>query len=350
MGSASKALKKYLASSIRGGEKPKVLIVDDGALFLRNCQKILSDCGCEVSAVYTPDAGIEQFISSPFLFDVIFVDLYFPGYRGAEGGWQLTDTIISVAEERGYNVTPRLICVTGSRFNELTEAVKRHARPIVKGDGTEAVVFEVFNAIKFLDELKRGIKLIIRHVSKVHDREYLRPEARRYQFDLYPKSAALVIPEGEIEMPEVRDTPLVVLDLLAWASPQGPQRWNELLKKANASPYFKNILPTALFEDENRKYMKVLLSRLRSALRSALSSARINMEVDDVLTSYYRDPLTQKFVREEQRDTAREELKNLRNGYPALTELLTEDKNAYYQLHAWVEIENCRPDEAQSAT
>lgn len=344
MESPSEALKKYLAVS---DKRPSVLIADDDAGFVSRCREKLVRCGCNVAVAHTPEEGFEQFMTAPFGFDVIFVDLNFPDYPGAEGGWELTEKIVSATEQRGFNVAPQLICLSGSQIDELSEATKRHARPILKGRGADAVVFEVLHAIKFLDQLTAGLKIVIRHVSSIRDREYSKPEVRRYNFDLYPESAAVVLPDGLIEMKELKDAPLAMLDLLAWAIPQGPLRWNDLLRKANTHPYFRETLPSALFKTDNRDYLKVLVARVRAGLRNVLQDARINLKVDDVFASYYRDPLTEKFIRVDERESVRRTAEELKNTYPKLTDLLKEDKNAYYQLHAWVEIENCHPSEAE---
>src|SRR5206468_1328675 len=118
MEQTSEALKRYLANSNR---ESHVLIADDDLRFVTRCRDKLLRCGCNVAVAYTPEEGFEKFIAAPFLFDAIFVDLNFPNYPGAEGGWQLIEQILSATEERGYNAAPQLICASGTQIDELSE-------------------------------------------------------------------------------------------------------------------------------------------------------------------------------------------------------------------------------------
>jgi CheY-like chemotaxis protein len=253
---------------------PSILCVDDTRDHLDVIAEKLQGCGYDVTTAAAPEEALRIFDMSPFNFDVVLTDLLFK--NSPLTGRVLMEILLDRRDERGYGVTPEIICLTGEEemFNNphLANDIKLRGGQYVE-KGSEQFIREVRAAIQRVQKFKeKGPTLLFVHSgaedigwSESAKRKRYCPVGESISGVYFIRSGQLMDDES-IRSQRVPLSPIHarLLDFFARHTVRRPMRLQEVADLYSEDPFYARWFNTKYDQGISRATVKAYVKRIRT--------------------------------------------------------------------------------------
>lgn len=284
----------------------------------------------------TPEEALKKIDRNSFLYHVVLTDMDFRPLSENTGQW-LMERIIEIREQRGYDIAPEVICITGHPQMvkpEINNKVKLNGGVFILKGEAMAYVVEVVAALQRIRDFRsKGIIIIFQH--KI---------ATGYSFGQMKGSVcsknellhkALIDNKGRRHDIPLSRVPLTYLNILAkYGYKSNGLTRDEIFQKASADNFF-----AAQFHGHEPKTKNGFLNAIRRAsngLGRVLHDLRWNIGPTEILvTDYYEIDSGERIPDEE----IQARLRHCRQGQSKYFQP-GRDVYARYRLHANTYLEH----------
>jgi len=264
--------------------KPRILLVDDEAKPRGDIAALLRASGYDVEEASTPESAAEMFLNRPFDFDVVLTDLDFRN-SARDGSWLMRE-IIDIRSNRGYDLAPEIICLTGKIIdpNVANEIRQSGGQYLLKGLA-KSYLLEVNAAIARISKFRNaGPSILFVHgAAQSSSYPVLRPRGRACTVGESISHAMIL--HGRRPTIPLKPTPLRLLDFFAYRAARHPIRLEEAANAYALDEFYSYWAGKNREAGISSDNIKTNVDRIRVALTEGLRNAGLNVNGNDVLVS-----------------------------------------------------------------
>jgi CheY-like chemotaxis protein len=260
-------------SSTLGGN---ILLVDNLSEHLESMTRLLQDNGHTVVGCESRVDALNAFNSSKHEFDIVFTDLHL-GELDPRGGVELTKEIRKRREERGYEPSPLILCITGIYKDPRTELEmeREGARFVIKSTDPDFYLLMIQTMLVELEQLRgEGPVFKITHVNSPSPGQKCYPGEEVENISLLHRSNFF-----PVKLPEA---PRHVFDYIARyiSRPQTAEQVANGMTFGNA--FYHQLLAG---KDMSARNVITNVNRIRIEMGNTLAAAGISLDPKEVLTT-----------------------------------------------------------------